>query len=240
MKLKVLIIDDDPSILTMVEGILAANGYDVRATEDGLRGVEQAREWDPDLIVLDIMMPEVDGYTTARLIRGFSSTPIIFLSAKAEEEDILEGFEVGADDYIIKPFSAPELLARTRAVLRRFEMGRVKGHSHMAYDHGDLMIDFDRARVTVDGIEVNTSATEFKILRTLAFSKGKIISAQELMNSVWGHYHRYDKALLYVSMSRIKQKIEKDPKNPAHIQTIKGVGYVMPDINPDKDETKRT
>ena len=233
--MNILIIDDDPSILTMVEGILAANGYDVRSALDGSRGVELTREWDPDLILLDIMMPEIDGYTTARLIRGFSSTPIIFLTAKAEEKDVLEGFEVGADDYIIKPFSPPELLARTRAVSRRFEKGVVKGHSPPVFKHGDLVIDFEGARVTLDGIEVNTSATEFKILRTLALKKGELITTEDLIDSVWGRDQRYNKSILYVSMSRLKHKIEKERKNPVHIHNVKGVGYRMPNIPADQD-----
>jgi DNA-binding response OmpR family regulator len=237
---KVLIVDDDPSILAMVEGILKSSGYTVRSTVDPEKGVRLTGEWKPDLILLDIMMPEMDGYIAARLIRGSSSAPIVFLSAKAEEEDILQGFEVGATDYIVKPFSAPEFLARIRAVLRRFETGKLVSRPSTLYQHGGLLIDFDSTRVRVDGSEVNISATEYKILKTLAQANGEIIAFEDLLKSVWGRDHRYDKSILYVSMSRLKQKIEKDPKNPVHIHTVKGVGYMMPSALSDQDEHLET
>ena len=237
MQKKILIIDDDPSILAMVEGILKSGGYTVRSTVDPAKGVRLTSEWKSDLILLDIMMPEMDGYSAARLIRGFCSMPIIFLSAKAEEEDILKGFEVGASDYIVKPFSAPELLARVRAVLRRFETGKLVSHPPNIYMHGDLLIDFDSAKVRVAGEEIDISAIEFKILKTLALAKGELIEYRDLIKSVWGPDRQYDNAILYVSMSRLKKKIEKDPKNPVHIKTIKGSGYIIPEhvIDPNED-----
>lgn len=224
-------------MLAMVEGSLKAHGYDVRCTLDGAKGVAITNEWEPDLIILDIMMPVMDGYTVARRVREFCSTPIIVLSAKAEEEDILEGFDAGADDYIVKPFSAPELLARTRAVLRRFEVDENTGFYQPVYEHGNLKIDVDSARVSVGGVEINTSATEFKILKELAASMGKMLTTEELLASVWGPGYRLDKSILWVSLSRLKQKIEKDPKNPTHIQTVRGVGYMMPVISTDQQES---
>lgn len=236
MNKKILVIDDDPSILAMVEGILKSGGYTVRSTVDPAKGVKLSSEWDPDLILLDIMMPEVDGYSTALAIREFSSVPIIFLSAKAEEQDILKGFEVGATDYIVKPFSAPEMLARTRAVLRRFETGRLINQPPNVYEHGDLLIDLDSAKVCVDGIEMNISSTEFKILMTLVLANGEIVSAKDLIKSVWGPHRQYQNSILYVAMSRLKQKIEKNPKNPVHIISIKGSGYFMPQDIQDPDD----
>ncbi len=237
---KILIIDDDPSILAMIEGHLKAYGYDVRCTVDGSKGIALTNEWDPDLILLDIMMPVMDGYTVARRVREFTSIPIIVLSAKAAEKDILAGFDAGADDYIVKPFSAPELLARTRAVLRRFERDDSEDYYQPVYEHGDLKIDLDSARVSLAGVEINTSATEFKLLKKLAVSMGKILTAEELLASVWGPDYRYDRSILWVSMSRLKHKVERDPKNPVHIFTIKGVGYMIPGIPPDQDGPVKT
>jgi len=233
---KILIIDDDPSMLAMVDGPLKAYGYDVRSTLYGSKGIEITNEWGPDLILLDIMMPVMDGYTVARRVREFSSIPIIMLSAKAEEKDILEGFDAGADDYIVKPFSAPELLARVRAVLRRFEKDDTKEYFQPVYEHGDLKIDLDSARVSLAGVEINTSATEFKLLKKLAVSMGKMLTTEELLASVSGPDYRYDKSILWVAMSRLKHKVERDPKNPDHILTIKGVGYMMPEYPADQDD----
>jgi DNA-binding response OmpR family regulator len=237
---KILVIDDDPSMLTMVEGHLKTYGYDVKSTLHGSKGIAITNEWDPDLILLDIMMPGMDGYTVAHRVREFTSTPIIVLSAKGEEKDILAGFNAGADDYIVKPFSAPELLARTRAVLRRFEKDNAEDYHQPCYEHGDLKIDLDSARVSLGGVEINTSATEFKILKKLAVSMGKMLTTEELLASVWGPDYRYDRSILWVSMSRLKQKVERDPKNPAHILTVKGVGYMMPEMPPDQDDPVKT
>ncbi len=227
-------------MLAMVEGHLKTYGYDVKSTLHGSKGIAITNEWGPDLILLDIMMPAMDGYTVARRVREFTSTPIIVLSAKGEEKDILAGFNAGADDYIVKPFSAPELLARTRAVLRRFEKDNAEEYYQPVYEQGDLKIDLDSARVSLAGVEINTSATEFKLLKKLAVSMGKILTAEELLASVWGPDYRYDKSILWVSMSRLKQKIERDPKNPAHILTVKDVGYMMPEMPPDQDDPVNT
>jgi len=175
------------------------------------------------------MMPGLDGLTVAKRIREFSSTPIIMLTAKGEESDRLKGFEAGADDYVVKPFSSAVLLARVRAVLRRFDTRDLEEYYPPVYRHGDLLIDVEGCRVTVSGEEVYLSATEFKLLKKLAESMGKSISREELLSSVWGPDFRYEKTILWVALSRLKQKIEKDPKNPVHILTVKGLGYKMPE-----------
>lgn len=227
-------------MLAMVEGHLKAYGYDVQSTLNGSKGISITNQWNPDLILLDIMMPGMDGYTVACRIREFSSIPIIVLSAKGEEEDLLAGFDAGADDYIVKPFSAPELLARTRAVLRRFVRDTNDEYYQPVYEHGDLKIDLDGARVSLNGVEINTSATEFKLLKKFAVSMGEILTTEELLASVWGPDYRYDKSILWVSISRLKQKIERDPKNPVHILTIKKIGYMMPMIPGDQNESMKT
>ena len=140
----------------------------------------------------------------------------------------MEGFEAGADDYIVKPLSFPTLLARVKAVLRRFEVEDLEYYYQPIYEHGDLIIDVEACRVTVGGDELILSATEFKILKKLADSMGRDVTTEELLSSVWGPGYRTDKTILWVAMSRLKQKIEKDPQNPIHIITVTGVGYTMP------------
>ena len=229
MKKKILIVDDDPIILSMIEAHLKRHGFDVKTTADGSRAIELTHKWDPDLVLLDIMMLGLDGLTVAKRIREFSSTPIIMLTAKGEESDKLKGFEAGADDYIVKPFSSAVLLARVRAVLRRFETRDLEEYYQPVYRHGDLVIDVESYRVTVSGEEIILSATELKLLKKLAESMGKIVTKEELLSSVWGPDFRYDKTILWVALSRLKQKIEKDPQNPVHILTVRGHGYTIPE-----------
>jgi DNA-binding response OmpR family regulator len=227
MNKKVLIVDDNPMFLGMVEEHLSKAGYEFRSTTDGSYAIQLTDQWKPDLILLDLMMPGLDGFTVARRIREFSSTPIIILSVKGEEDDILRGFEVGVDDYIVKPFSSVELLARVRAVVRRFNTADLEYHG-AKFQQGDLVIDTEAARVLKAGNEIEVSVTEFKVLAMMAASMGKILTPEELLASVWGPGYRSSKTILWVSLSRLRQKIEEDPKHPIHIITVPGTGYVMP------------
>jgi DNA-binding response OmpR family regulator len=228
MKKRILVVDDDPLTLSMVEAHLTTSGFEVKATLEGSRGIELTHRWKPDLILLDIMMPGMNGFTVTSRIREFSSIPIVMLTAKVEESDKLKGFEAGADDYIVKPLSFPTLLARVRAVLRRCEKGDLEEFYQPSYRHGNLLIDVESYRVTVGGTEVFLSATEFKILMKLAESMGRDVTTKELLSGIWGPGYRNEKTILWVTVSRLKQKIEKDPKNPVHIITVQGVGYTMP------------
>jgi DNA-binding response OmpR family regulator len=228
MNKRILVVDDDLLTLSMVEEHLKASGFEVKTALHGSRGIELTHRWTPDLILLDIMMPGMNGYAVASRIREFSSIPIVMLTAKDEESDKLKGFEAGADDYIVKPLSLPVLLARVKAVLRRFDAEDLENYCQPVYEHGDLHIDFESYRVTLSGAEVILSATEYKILKKLAESMGRDVTNNELLSSVWGPDYRYEKSILWVAMSRLKQKIEKDPKNPVHIITVQGVGYTMP------------
>jgi DNA-binding response OmpR family regulator len=232
MPSKILVVDDDPTMLHMVEDHLRAVGYLVRGAVDGAMAIQITKEWEPELILMDVMMPVMDGFTSTRRIRQFSVIPIIILTAKGDEKDLVRGLDAGADDYVVKPFSAKELLARVRAVLRRSEPHGLEQFHHKVYEHGDLEINVDRALVTVDGEEVNVTATEFKLLVTLADSLGKVLTREELLASVWGPDYRYEKTILWVTLSRLRQKIEKDPKRPIHIVTRQGLGYTMPDNLP--------
>jgi DNA-binding response OmpR family regulator len=229
MTSKILVVDDDPTMRNMVEGHLKVAGYSVKCAVDGGMAIRTTKDWEPELILMDVMMPVMDGFTTTRRIREFSSIPIIILTAKGDEEDLVRGLDAGADDYVRKPFSAKELLARVRAVLRRSEPQGLEEYHHKVYRHGDLEIDVDRARVTIGGEEVSVTATEFRLLVTMADSVGKVLTREELLSSVWGPDYRNEKTILWVTLSRLRQKVEKDPKRPIHIVTRQGVGYTMPD-----------
>jgi DNA-binding response OmpR family regulator len=225
---KVLVVDDDMTMLRMVENHLLSAGYRVHLASDGGVALKATKEWQPDLILMDVMMPVMDGFTTTKRIREFSSIPIIILTAKGDESDLIHGLDAGADDYVKKPFSAHELLARVRAVLRRSEPQGLDEYHHKIFQNGDLVIDVDRAQVTVGGEEVSVTATEFRLLIALASAQGDVLTGEELLASVWGPDYRNEKTILWVTLSRLRQKIEPDPKEPVHIVTRQGVGYVMP------------
>jgi len=181
----------------------------------------------PDLVILDVMMPRLDGFTTCERIRQFSSVPIIMLTAKAEEEDRVRGLNAGADDYIAKPFSATELVARVRAVLRR--ASRADQFTQNRYfTHGNLRIDFARAEIWKDDKPIYLSATEYRLLIQFAQHVGQVLTAEDLLLSVWGEQYREDKEILWVSIARLRQKLEDNPHSPQHIVTRAGLGYLMP------------
>jgi DNA-binding response OmpR family regulator len=183
----------------------------------------------PDLVILDIMMPVLDGFAACERIREFSNVPIIVVTAKGEERDRVRGLDLGADDYIVKPFSATELLARVRAVLRRAQKtGGI--YQQSVFDHGNLKIDFARAEVFRDEKMVFLSATEYRLLLQLALNIGRVLPPEQLLTDVWGPEYRDDKEILWVSISRLRQKLEDDPRNPMHIVTRSGLGYTMTPI----------
>lgn len=228
MAAKILVVDDDPTMLKMVEGHLQGSGYTVKSASDGSIALRITADWEPELILMDVMMPVMDGFTTTQRIREFSAIPIIILTAKGDERDLVRGLDAGADDYVVKPFSAQELLARVRAVLRRSETQGLEDYHHKIFRHGDLVIDVDRASVVVRGEEISVTATEFRLLVTMAGSMGDVLTREELLSSVWGPDYRNEKTILWVTLSRLRQKIEVDPKQPIHIVTRQGIGYIMP------------
>jgi DNA-binding response OmpR family regulator len=229
----ILVVDDEPRYVQLVEVNLKTEGYQVRTAADGQEAVEEVASEQPDLILLDVMMPVMDGFTACERIREFSSVPIIILTAKGEERDRVRGLDAGADDYIVKPFSAQEMLARVRAVLRRAERQRIDDFHTPIFKHHELEIDLARAMVTVTGKEVSLTATEYRLLQTFASSIGQVISPEKLLTDVWGPEYNDDKEILWVCLSRLRQKIEPDPKKPVHIVTRQGIGYLMP---PENDE----
>ncbi|MCJ7513286.1 MAG: response regulator transcription factor [Anaerolineales bacterium] len=227
-KITILIVDDEPRYVKLVEINLQTEGYLVRTASNGQEAVEAVAADQPDLILLDVMMPIMDGFTATTRIREFSNVPIILVTAKGEERDRVRGLDSGADDYIVKPFSAQELLARVRAVLRRAERQQADAFHEPIFQHKELTIDLARAQVSSGNTEVMLTATEYRLLQTLAASMGRVLTADELLTTVWGPEYKDDKEILWVCLSRLRQKIEPDPKSPIHIVTRQGIGYLMP------------
>jgi DNA-binding response OmpR family regulator len=226
---RILLVDDEPRYVRLMEANLSTEGYQVLKAYNGQEAVDIVADQMPDLVILDIMMPVLDGFAACERIREFSNVPIIVVTAKGEERDRVRGLDLGADDYIVKPFSATELLARVRAVLRRAQKtGGV--YQQSVFDHGNLKIEFARAEVFRDEKMVFLSATEYRLLLQLALNIGRVLPPEQLLTDVWGPEYRDDKEILWVSISRLRQKLEDDPRNPMHIVTRSGLGYTMPAI----------
>jgi len=226
MSARILIVDDEPRYLRLMEANLITEGYQVMKATNGQEAVDIVASQQPELVLLDVMMPVLDGFGACERIREFSSVPIIIVTARGEENARVRGLDLGADDYIVKPFSAQELLARVRAVLRRV---KTSGSTQQAvFQHGNLRIDFARAEVFRGDKTVFLSATEYRLLLQFAHNVGKVLGSEELLTNVWGPEYGSDKEILWVSISRLRQKLEDDPKNPQHIVTRSGLGYTMP------------
>jgi DNA-binding response OmpR family regulator len=227
MSKRILIVDDEPRYIRLMEANLITDNYQVLKAYDGQQAVDVVAKENPDLVLLDIMMPVLDGFGACERIRKFSSVPIIVVTAKGEEQDRVRGLDMGADDYITKPFSATELLARVRAVLRRSEKPTGLPPQSI-FRHGHMTIDLAKAEVFLDDKMVYLSATEYRILLQLAQNVGRVIPSEQLLRDVWGDEYMADKEILWVSISRLRQKLEDDQHDPRHIVTRSGIGYMMP------------
>jgi DNA-binding response OmpR family regulator len=227
MSTSILVVDDEPRYLRLVEANLITEGFQVLKASNGQEAVDLVVEKHPDLILMDVMMPILDGFAACERIREFSNVPIIMVTARGSENDRVRGLDLGADDYIIKPFSATELLARVRAVLRRAQSSG-GAFQQAIFTHTNLRIDFARAEVFKDDKIVFLSATEYRLLLQFAHNIGSVLTSEQLLVDVWGPEYRDDKEILWVSISRLRQKLEADPKNPQHIVTRSGLGYTMP------------
>jgi DNA-binding response OmpR family regulator len=227
MSKRILIVDDEPRYLRLLEANLKTEGYTVVTAADGLQAIDAFAAQPVDLVLLDVMMPRLDGFGTCQRIREFSNVPIIMLTAKGEEQDRVKGLDLGADDYLVKPFSATELLARVRAVLRRAQLPTEQGQERF-FTHENLKIDFARAEVWRDEQPISLSATEYRLLLQFAHNIGKILTSEDLLTSVWGPEYKSDKEILWVRIARLRQKLEGDAHNPRHIVTRSGLGYFMP------------
>jgi len=228
MSTRILVVDDEPRYIRLLQANLLTEDYKVFTASDGEDAIESFSTNPVDLILLDIKLPRMDGFTVCQRIRQFSNVPIIMLTAKGEEQDRIRGLDVGADDYLVKPFSVMELLARVRAVLRRAQV--IETGQNRFFTHGNLRIDFARAEVWLGEQPVSLSATEYRLLLQFTHNIGKVLSAKELLTGVWGPEYREDKEILWVTIARLRQKVEDDPHRPEHIATRSGLGYLMTPI----------
>ncbi len=223
-KSRILVIDDDDKLTHLLQLFLSRNGFDVSVANSGQEGLKLAYQVHPDLIILDVMMPGMDGMVTCERLREVSDVPIVMLTAKGTEQDIVGGLEKGADDYIVKPFRVAELLARIKAVLRRAQ-NKSDIDETGVYADGDLIINFSRRQVIVRGQEVNLTPTEYELLTCLVRNAGRVIPRELLLAQVWGDEFVEATQYLKLYIRYLRQKIEKDPSNPEYILTEWGVGY---------------
>lgn len=226
MEKKILIVDDEKPIVDILKFNLGKEGYATIEAYDGEAAVEMALKQKPDLILLDIMLPKMDGFTVCRKLRQQISTPIIMLTAKAEEVDKVLGLELGADDYITKPFSTRELMARVKANLRRSTgEGTETGTGGNIVTYGRLQINMDKYEVKKDGKIIDLTLREFELLKFLATQAGQIFTREALLEKVWGYEYYGDVRTVDVTVRRMREKMEDDPANPEFVMTKRGVGY---------------
>lgn len=224
---RILVVDDEPRLVRLVREVLQTAGYAVLTAGDGKTALETVALEQPDLVLLDILLPHgMDGYEVCRRLREFSAVPVIMLTAKAREEDKLKGFGVGADDYLTKPFSSRELLARVQAVLRRSNAPE-EVKSEAEFVCGQLLVNFAQHRVFVRGQEVSLTATEYALLRHLALNANCVLTHEQLLTAVWGPEYRDDIDYLRAYIRYLRLKIEVNPADPQYILTTPGVGYML-------------
>jgi DNA-binding response OmpR family regulator len=218
----ILVIDDDKTLVELLSDHLETAGYQTIVASDGPGGLRRADQTPPDLVVLDVMMPGMDGWEVCRRLREKSGVPIIMLTAKGEEIDKLRGFRLGVDDYVTKPFSLAELVARVGAVLARSTQAPIKSHSITS---GDLTIDFDQRRVSVAGHAIELTPTEYRLLETLARHPNRTLPIEHLLNQVWGPEYAGEVEHVKHYIWSLRKKIEADPGDPKHLITERGFGY---------------
>ncbi len=221
---RILLVDDEQSIQTLLSYPLRKDGYHVTSAHDGREALERFDEARFDLVILDLMLPKLDGVQVCRELRSRSQVPIIMLTAKGSETDKVAGLEVGADDYITKPFSMREFRSRVKAALRRSRMAGEPPEAEMI-DHGELKVDFGRRMVTLREEEIRVTYVEFEILGALARSPGRVLSRETLLEHVWGDSEYRDPRTVDVHIRHLREKLEKDPKDPEFLFTVRGVGY---------------
>jgi DNA-binding response OmpR family regulator len=225
-KIQILVVDDEPRYVWAIRLNLEARGYGVLTAGDGKRALELVACESPDLVILDIRLPGLDGYQTCRSIREFSKVPVIMLTALAEDADKVKGLDVGADDYVTKPFSADELLARVRAALRRVDYAE-RVEAAPTVQVADLLVDLGRQRVFTGDREVSLTAIEYRLLAELVKNAGRVLVPDHLLDRVWGPGYEGETHLVRQVVHRLRGKIEPDPRNPRYIETRHGIGYVF-------------
>jgi DNA-binding response OmpR family regulator len=222
---RILLVDDEESLQKLLSYPLRSDGYEVVSAADGQEALDRFDEGTFDLVVLDVMLPRVDGFDVCRKLRARSAVPIIMLTAKAEEFDKVLGLELGADDYITKPFSMREFRSRVKAVLRRAELVRGDDNGDEPLVQGELAVDFSKRQVEVRGDPVRLTYVEFEILSTLARSPGRVFSRTMLLERLWGDSSYRDPRTIDVHIRHLREKLERDAKSPEYLFTVRGVGY---------------
>ena len=223
-RVRVLVVDDDLAVLKFLRANLQAEGYDVIAALDGAEALQTIERELPDLIILDIIMPVMDGFEVCRRVREWSQCPIIMLSARDDEKDKVKCLDLGADDYLVKPFGVKELMARVRSVLRRTEAADVES-PQATFTCRDLTVNFTDRRVTIANHEVKVTPTEYCLLKELVLNAGKVLTYTYLLSRAWGPEYREEHEYLHVFANRLRRKLEPEPSNPRYIITVPGVGY---------------
>jgi len=228
-KTTILAADDDPQLLRLITRNLQLEGYDVLAASDGQQALELIENNSPDLVLLDVMMPRMDGFTVCYRVREFSSVPIIIITARGQDQDKVRGLDLGADDYLTKPFSVDELLARVRAVIRRSEFTAREFTQGLRATTatGDLVIDYSQHMVVLKGHEIALTPTEYRIIAYLAQNVGRVVTQDLLLEHVWGPEYLGESHMLQVNINRLRRKLEVDATQPRYILTKVGVGYSL-------------
>jgi two-component system KDP operon response regulator KdpE len=226
---RILVVDDEERMVRFIRLNLEHDGFQVIEAFNGTQAINSVRSNLPDLVLLDVMMPDIDGFEVLKIIREVSTVPVIMLTAKSEEDDRVRGLELGADDYITKPFSPRELVSRVRAVLRRTETASGTRHGLIEVDKR-LQIDFDRREVWVEGKLVKLRPTEYRLLYHLVQNAGWVISHDQLLAKVWGYEYRDEPHYVRLYINYLRKKLEEDPANPKYILTERGVGYRFVDF----------
>src|SRR5450759_2560123 len=227
-KTTILTADDDPQLLRLVMRNLQLEDYNVLVASDGKQALEQIETHQPDLVLLDVMMPKMDGFTVCQRVREFSSVPIIMVTARGQEQDRVRGLDLGADDYLTKPFGVDELLARVRAVLRRSRFtASDQASASPTLTIGEITIDYAQHLVTMGGQEVELTPTEYRILAYLAQNAGRVVTQDLLLEHVWGAEYVGESHILQVNVNRLRHKLEPDPVHPCYILTKVGIGYLI-------------
>ena len=221
---RILVVDDERRMARFIRLNLEHDGFRVTEAYDGTQAMDRLRTSLPDLVLLDVMLPDFDGFEVLKMIRSLSQVPVIMVTAKSEEEERIRGLELGADDYVTKPFSPRELVSRVRAVLRRTEMTSESTHGLIEVDQ-HLKLDFDRHEVWLDGRLVNLRPTEYRLLYYLVQNAGWVVSHDQILTNVWGYEYRDQPHYVRLYINYLRQKLESDPANPNYILTERGLGY---------------
>ncbi len=227
---RILVVDDEERMVRFIRLNLEHDGYEVSVAYNGSQALNKIRTDLPDLVLLDVMMPDIDGFEVLRTLREISSIPVIMLTARGDEDDRVRGLELGADDYVTKPFSPRELVSRVRAVLRRFEPASTSTHGLIQVDER-LKLDFDRREVWLDGKLIQLRPTEYRLLYHLVQNAGWVLTHDQILTKVWGYEYRDEPHYVRLYINYLRQKIEEDPAKPKYILTERGIGYRFVDFH---------